>query len=145
MALLARQPFRQLHQTAARLYRDAFAREPRFALAHRYNAACCAALAGCRQGKDAAALSAAQRLRWRRQALTWLRGDLAAHGKHLKEGPPTQAAQARQALEHWKRDPDLSGVREKEALGKLPEEEQAAWRKLWADLDTLLGPTPAPR
>src|SRR6516164_4182094 len=42
MADLAQQPFNRLTLTAARLYRDAFARQPRFADALRYNAACCA-------------------------------------------------------------------------------------------------------
>ena len=34
--------------------------------------------------------------------------------------------------------PDLAGVRDPEALIKLPQEEQKAWRDLWADVDTLL-------
>jgi len=29
-------------------------------------------------------------------------------------------------------------VRDKDALSKLPVEEQEAWRKLWADVDALL-------
>jgi hypothetical protein len=30
-------------------------------------------------------------------------------------------------------------VREEAALTRLPAEEQAAWRKLWADVQALLG------
>src|SRR5262249_55529742 len=129
MAVLAQQPFKQLHLNAARLYRDAFARQPHLGADRRYDAACCAALAAAGQGKDAGALNAAGRLRWRRQALSWLRAELAARAGQIKSGVPAQAAQARRSLEHWRRDSDLAGVRDKEALGKLPAEEQAAWGK----------------
>jgi tetratricopeptide (TPR) repeat protein len=47
---------KRLHRTAARFYEEAIAADPRLADnagAHRYNAACAAALASCREGKDA--------------------------------------------------------------------------------------------
>src|SRR5262249_47191276 len=51
---------KKLHNTAARLYADAFAADASLAddpkLAHRYHAACHAALAAAGQGKDAAKL-----------------------------------------------------------------------------------------
>src|SRR5262249_43056441 len=93
MADLPQRPFRPPTPTAARLYRDALARQPRFAAAHRYDAACSAALAAAGQGKDAATLGAADRAGWRRQALTWLQADLAARARQLKS--QAQAAQAR--------------------------------------------------
>jgi hypothetical protein len=43
-------------------------------------------------------------------------------------------ASAVQALQHWQTDPDLAGVRDKESLAILPEAEQEAWRKLWAEV-----------
>ena len=43
-----------------------------------------------------------------------------------------------QTLKHWQQDADLAGVREGEALAKLPEEEQKAWQDLWSDVETLL-------
>src|SRR5262249_5562398 len=101
----------------------ALTQQPNLAVAHRYNAACAAALAGCGQGKDATTLNATGRLRWRRQALTWLRAELAARARQLRSGSPEQSAQARQALEHWRRDPDLGGVRDSQALAKLPPDE----------------------
>src|SRR5262249_47972850 len=107
LAALAQLPAQQRFATAATLYAAALAQQATLAAAHRYNAACAAALAGCGQGKDAATLNATGRLRWRRQALTWLRAELAARARQLKDGPPAQAAQARQALGHWRRDPDL--------------------------------------
>ena len=46
-----------LNCAAARFYEEAFAAQPKLAddlgAAHRYNAACAAALAGCGQSKDA--------------------------------------------------------------------------------------------
>jgi serine/threonine-protein kinase len=61
LASRAQQPYQRFYLTAAQLYRDAFARQPQLANAHRYNAAGAAALAGCGQGKDAAALGQKQR------------------------------------------------------------------------------------
>jgi hypothetical protein len=45
------------------------------------------------------------------------------------------------ALRHWQTGPDLSGVRDKDALATFPEAEREAWRKLWDDVAELLGRT----
>jgi tetratricopeptide (TPR) repeat protein len=133
---------KKLHHTAARLYADAFAADPRLAgdLArpHRYNAACCAALAAAGKGEDAATLTGQQRLALRRQALTWLRADLQARQKQLTSWWPGQAAQARDALKHWQRDSDLSCIRDKAALEKLPPDEQQGFIQLWAGVAAQL-------
>src|SRR5262249_27146318 len=107
LAALAQLPAQRRFAISASLYAEALAQQPSLAVACRYNAACAAALAGAGQGEDAAALSASGRLRWRRQALTWLRAELAAQARQLKDGPPAEAAQA---LDHWRRDPALAGV-----------------------------------
>ena len=39
----------------------------------------------------------------------------------------------------WTTAPDLAGVREPDALAKLPEAEQAAWQAFWADMDAASG------
>jgi tetratricopeptide (TPR) repeat protein len=149
MASLAQQSFKQLYLTAARLYRDAFARQPRLADVHRYSAACAAALAGCGQGKDAGNLDEQGRGRWRKQALAWLRADLTLREKQLRNGEPAAAADARQALQHWQRDADLAGVRGSQALANLPEAERREWQQLWAQVQQLLektgGKTPPPQ
>src|SRR5262249_10222649 len=103
----------------------------------RYNAACCAALAAAGKGKAADKLDAKGKARLRTQALGWLKADLVLWAQAVK-GTPTQRQQARQQLEHWRKDPDLAGVRDKAALAKLPEGERAAWRKLWAGVEYLL-------
>ena len=35
-------------------------------------------------------------------------------------------------------DPDLAGVRAKDALARLPDEERERWERLWFDVDALL-------
>src|SRR5262249_29678241 len=124
---------KRLNRAAARFYEDAFAVEPKLAddqgAAHRYNAACAAALAGCGQGKDTDKLDDKERARLRRQALDWLRADLETIGRL----PDKAADQARSAAEvgktlrRWQVDTDLAGVREPEALAKLPEAEGRPW------------------
>jgi hypothetical protein len=41
------------------------------------------------------------------------------------------------ALLHWQKDSDLAGLRDKDALAKLPPEERAACKRLWADVAAL--------
>jgi tetratricopeptide (TPR) repeat protein len=134
LAWLAQQPYKGLPALSARLYAEAFTKQP--AAAHdprsqrRYNAACAAALAAAGKGKDAAGLDARERARLRRQALGWLEADLAAWAKQADQASSARAA-ARQALSHWLADPDLAGVRGPAALERLPEPERARWARLW--------------
>jgi hypothetical protein len=44
-------------------------------------------------------------------------------------------------MQHWQRDTDFAGIRDAAGLAKLPEAEQAEWRKLWADVAQLLKAT----
>jgi hypothetical protein len=43
----------------------------------------------------------------------------------------------RQRLAQWQKDADLASVRDKEALDRLPEDERAAWQRLWDDVESL--------
>jgi Tfp pilus assembly protein PilF len=141
LAQLCRQ-YKQLYAASARFYAEAFADQPRLAeglqAGHRYNAACAAALAAAGQGQDADRLDDPGRARLRRQALSWLRADLAAWARVVDKAPPQARPAVRQTLQHWQQDPDLAGLRDKDAVAKLPEAERQAWRKLWADVDALL-------
>jgi serine/threonine-protein kinase len=134
--------YKQLYAASARFYADAFADQPRLAAdlraGHRYNAACAAALAAAGRGHDADQLGDKGRARLRRQALDWLRDDLAAWSQPVKGGKPPDRATAIRTLTHWGKDPDLAGVRDPAALAGLPADERAAWRKLWADVAALL-------
>jgi serine/threonine protein kinase/tetratricopeptide (TPR) repeat protein len=126
---------------AARFYAEAFAAHPKLAddvrLLNRYNAACSAARAGCGQGKDAATLDDAERAQLRRQALDWLRADLAAWGQLLDKEPEKARARVQQQLRYWQQDADFAGVRG-DALAKLPEAESREWQQLWADVEQTL-------
>jgi hypothetical protein len=104
---------------------------------HRYNAACAAALAAAGKGVDAAMLKEQKRTRLRKQAIDWLQDDLAAWTKVVGKGSAPAKAAVRRTLEDWQKDPDLAGLRAA-ALAKLPEEEQKAWRKLWAEVKAVL-------
>lgn len=123
--------------TAARYYAAAFAAQPALADApgqHRYAAACVAALAAAGRGDDAARLPAPARASLRRQALDWLRAELAALTRFPK---PPQSPAALQQLLHWQTDPDLAEVRDPAALAQLPDADRTDWQKLWADAAEL--------
>ncbi len=134
----------KLHHAAARLYATAFAADPRLAdqlnAAHRYNAACSAALAAAGQGEDADQPDDMERIRLRQQALDWLGADLALRRKQLQSAQPGEADKARGALRRWQTTADLATIRDQAALAKLPTEEREACSKLWADVAALLMP-----
>jgi serine/threonine-protein kinase len=138
------QRFRQRYAAAAQFYKRAF--EVELLLSGdlrnglRYNAACAAALAGCGQGIDGPALDHKERALWRRQALDWLQANLKEDAEHLKEGGGVRN-KARRILEHWRRDPDLAGVRDPEQLARLSQTDRKAWENLWSEVDQLLHST----
>jgi hypothetical protein len=131
----------QRYATAARWFAAAFAAHPDLLpcppTGPRYNAARAAVLAGCGQGRDAAGLDERSGAGFRRQALGWLRDELEAQRRLLEtEKEPRWSIAGR--LRRWLRDPYLAGVRDPDALGRLPEPERQAWQKLWAEVaDTL--------
>jgi serine/threonine protein kinase/Flp pilus assembly protein TadD len=134
--------YKSLYLAAFCFYRDAFVEQPNLAHdlqnQHRYNAARAAALAGSGQGKADNQADDNERARLRPQALEWLRADLAAYSKLLDEVPDKAAAVTRQRMQHRQQDRDFVGFRDPEALAKLPEAEQTAWRQLWADVAAML-------
>jgi serine/threonine-protein kinase len=97
------------------------------------------------QGLDAGPLSAPERAHLRRQALLWLRADLARWSQQLAQGTPQAQALVRQTLAHWQRDPDLVGIRDAAWIANLPTEELRACRQLWADVDALLRRAGSPK
>jgi serine/threonine-protein kinase len=140
---LAERSFVQNHfATAARLYGEALAATPGLTedlrAGHRFNAARAAAMAGCGNGDDSAALGEPQRKALREQARDWLRLDLAAWAKKVDTGTPADRIQAQQTLSPWQKDPDLAGLRDAEILDRLPPSERDVCRALWEDLAALL-------
>jgi tetratricopeptide (TPR) repeat protein len=136
------QQYKKQSVAAVRLYAEAFAAEPKLAndlqAAHRYNAACSAALAASGKGEGAGKLDDTERVRLRQQARGWLRADLDLWAKQVENGKPPVRAAARQTLQRWQKDPDLASLRDAAALAKLPEAERADFEKLWADVAALL-------
>jgi tetratricopeptide (TPR) repeat protein len=134
--------FKQLNAFAVHLYSETFYGDSSVAddilNGQRYNAACAAALASCGQGKDANTLDDKDCPRLRKQALDWLRADLALWAKQAERRNADERALVVQTLKHWLEDADLAGVRDKSALEKLPHTERAAWEKLWADVSNVL-------
>jgi tetratricopeptide (TPR) repeat protein len=132
---------KKLYVASARLWSEAFHAQPKVAddmqVQNRYNAACAAALAGCGQGTDDSPLDDTTKARWRKQAIDWLKADLAAWSKILVSGPPAARQAVSQTLLHWKADTDLAGIREPAALAKLSADEQNTCRKLWSQVDAL--------
>jgi tetratricopeptide (TPR) repeat protein len=140
--------YKRLSRAAARFYEEAFVAQPKLAErpnSHRYNAACVAALAGCGQGKDADRLDGKERAGLRRQALDWLRADLAAWGRLLEKEPDKTGPALAKTMQHLQQDSDFTGVRGPEALAKLPEAERQEWQKLWADVGDMLERTKGKR
>jgi tetratricopeptide (TPR) repeat protein len=132
----------QRYADAGRLYAGAFASRPALAgdrgTSHRYNAARAAALAADGRGEEGGRLPDKERAHWRKQARDWLRADLDAWARVLREGTPPGRPAAQKMLRHWQRDPDLTPVRDPAALGRLAPAERAAWQRLWADVAALL-------
>jgi serine/threonine-protein kinase len=120
------------YRTAARLYGERSKPTDDPAVGHRYNAACCAALAVAVLAEDPSRLPEQVAPMLRRQALQWLRADLALYAK--------QANLDAAALRHWQEDRDLAPLRDPEALGRLPDDDRQQWRRLWAEVDALLKP-----
>jgi tetratricopeptide (TPR) repeat protein len=141
---LCYQPFLKHYAAAARFWTEAFTADAKLAddwrAQHRYNAACCAALAGCGQGNDAAQLDDKQKASLRQQALDWLKTDLAHWSSLAQSGKAEGRTLVRQILHHWQEDSDLAGVRG-DALAKLPQTERDAWKKLWAAVEAVLART----
>jgi serine/threonine protein kinase/Flp pilus assembly protein TadD/type II secretory pathway component PulJ len=144
----------KFYAAAARAARSAFAAAPnaaedldsglRFDATVRYDAACCAALAASGQGRDAKNLTHQRGSRLRKEALAWLRADLASYGRLVKSGKGPDAALVQRRLARWQRDPELSGIRDAAELGRLPAGELEICQKFWAEVDALLAKTRKP-
>jgi serine/threonine protein kinase/Flp pilus assembly protein TadD len=140
------QTFKKRYVAAARFYEVAFTSDPKLAEArnsYRYDAACMAARAARGDGNDAVTLDDKQRARLRRQALGWLTDEFAAWNKLADNAADRPVL--RRKMQHWQHDPDFAGVRGDAAIAKLPADEQAAWKKLWADVAELLKRTEEPK
>jgi tetratricopeptide (TPR) repeat protein len=100
----------------------------------RRDAARAAVHAGC---QPAEGFTGEKLASFRRRGLEWLKADLDAWGERLgREGE--DGLRARRAIQRARHHRDFAPVRGEEAIGKLPEEERAAWRELWKRADALV-------
>ena len=74
----------------------------------------------------------------RSQTLDWLKAERDACSKQMDGGDANARANLVQTVRQWKVDINLAGVRDPEALAKLPEPERKEWQSLWGDVDALL-------
>jgi len=74
----------------------------------------------------------------RSRTLDWLKAERDAWSKQMDGGDANARASLVETLRHWKVDTKMAGVRDPEALAKLPEPERKEWQSLWADVEALL-------
>lgn len=111
---------------------------------HPYRVAVAAALAGFGLGKDEPPPDDPAKAKLRRKALEDLKSELAARRKLIGAGSPETRKAVARDLSRWKEDRGLAGVRDPEALARLPEAERKEWQAHWAELDSLLKQVAAP-
>ncbi len=132
---------KSLLASSARLYAEAIANDPKLAAdrqyQHPYNAACAAALAGLGRGTDTPAPDDATKAKLRAQALGWLKSELSTWQDLATTGTAGNKQLVAEALDHWKEDADLAGVRDAAGLMALPEAERKEWQDLWTRVDAL--------
>jgi len=104
----------------------------------RYNAARAAALAAAGQGKDELPLDDAAKAKLRGQALDWLKAELKVWTKLLESASPRARLTIFLALSNWQHESDLAGIRDTQALARLPKVEQTEWQARWAEVAALL-------
>ncbi len=134
---------------AARLYGEAFTHDPMLAAdlvnQHRYSAACCATRAARGEGVDAPS-DPSERAVLRRQAIVWLRADLALYHKQATSASGSERKTTVERLTHWLNDPDLSWVRHPFLLGTSTADEAKQWLAFWDEVratrDEALQPAP---
>jgi hypothetical protein len=73
-----------------------------------------------------------------KQALDWLRADLAAYAKMRAGGVADKQKLVGERMRRWQTDGDLAGIRDEAALGKLPAPEREDWRRLWAEVARMV-------
>lgn len=146
LALIAACRCRNRYRATAGLYAAAFAADAKLAdnvmPAHRYNAACFAALSGCGRSSDVTGLDDAERARLRTQALDWLRADLAVLTRRAAGDRPDERANARQTLQQWQQDADLAGIRDPHAIAQLAVAEREVCQQLWTKVAGVLQQPP---
>lgn len=148
-AAFARLAFaRDRPEAAARLWTEAFAASPDLAAdlvaMNRFQAARAAARAATEGVRELAESGAESRAKWRRQAVEWLRADLAASTAIVNSGTAPQRAGVARRLSRWQVDPALASIRDEPALLALPEAERRSLRGFWDSVQAVRSANPVP-
>ncbi len=118
-----------------RLYTQILGRNPtaipRFAIAH--------AAVRAANGEGVNPPTPTERPALRRQALEWLRSDLATFEKAIANQPFFIKQEVKKMLEKWLSSPDLASVRDADELAKLTKGEQQEWNAFWTDVRRVIG------
>ncbi len=142
LALLGICQFKGLWSSAARLYADSFAADPKLGEDRntriRYSAACLASLAASVGTENGIETGNSERTHWRIQARDWLRADLAALANQTISDNPASRELVQRTLESWQVEPDLAGLREPSALEKLSADERQECLAFWKEVAALL-------
>jgi len=135
-------------EAAARLWIWAFAASPDLAAdlaaMNRSQAALAAASAGTEGARERAGSGAEARAKWRRQAVEWLRADLADSTAIVSSGSFPQRAGVARRLSRWQVDPALASIRDEPALSALPEAERRSLREFWDRVQAVRSANPVP-
>ena len=120
---------------------EAFTQQPGLAddlgARNRLHASWAAALAGAGQGEDASGLDDNERAASAAKPSCGCERTLTAWDKRRQDDPKARPL-IQKTLQEWQDYADLAGLRDTDALAKLPEAERVEWKKLWADVDALL-------
>lgn len=123
---------------AAQLWAEALAKNPKLfddiRTQHRFNAARASCLAAAGKSRDEPPLDDAAKAKLRAQALDWLNAELTGWRMLLEATTPEDRELGLMKLSGWKRDAGFAGIRDAEALAKLPATERAALTQLWTDV-----------
>ena len=137
---------RRLASAALGFYDSALLAQPSLAddleAGNRFRAACAATLVSSGVAKDDAPIDDQRRAALRKQALDWLTAEYNAWAKRHSRGKPGDRTLVAMAVRVWQQEKDLAGVRDEQALARLPLEEQRVWRTLWANVTTLAARDP---
>jgi len=133
--------------TAARFWAEGFDADPKLGAGRDrqrlFDASRAAILAVDGKGADEPPPDDQTKAHLRARAAQWLKADLALWIKALESGSDQDRTELIRTMKRWKTDTDLAGIRDAEALNKLPADAQKPWRTLWAGVDTLLKPDDA--
>jgi eukaryotic-like serine/threonine-protein kinase len=111
---------------------------------NRFQAARAATRAGTEGVREHTEFGAESRAKWRRQAVEWLRADLAASTAIVNSGTSPQRAGVARRLSRWQVDPTLASIRDELALSSLPEAERRSLREFWDSVQAVRSANPVP-